>query len=96
MNREQRRTRNKKGGYVDSITKKWRKELDAAVLSFNVEKFRRFYKKWKALGIYQDTLPADPILEISLRKMALNLRSASPLQKLYARKWLKERGYSDD
>ena len=72
---------------------KFLKERDKAILSWDTSKFKRFYLKWMAKGYYDQPLPADSVLEISLRKMTLGLKTATSKQKLEAANWLIERGY---
>ena len=75
----------------------WLKERNKAVLSCNVQMLKSFYYKWLALGVYQiKTLPSDKVIEISMRKMILTMKDATPEQKEEAKKWLLERGYSPE
>ena len=76
------------------LLKEWRTELNDVAESLDVEKFKAFYKKWQGLGIYNDVqLPSDDVLEITVRKMLVNL-STEPSSKHYeAVTWLLERGY---
>jgi hypothetical protein len=75
----------------------WLKERNKAVLSCNVQMLKSFYYKWSALGVYQiKTLPSDKVIEISMRKMILTMKDATPEQKEEAKKWLLERGYSPE
>lgn len=75
----------------------WLKERNKAVLSCNVQMFKSFYYKWLALGVYQiKTLPSDKVIEISMRKMILTMKDATPKQKEEAKKWLLERGHSPE
>lgn len=72
----------------------WLKERDEAIRTQDVAKFKEFYKKWTARGIYyRNTLPSDKVIEISLRKMLYNLGNATEQEKAEAEKWLTERGY---
>lgn len=83
-------------GEYDSMMSQWVKERDEAALSFDVEKFKAFFQKWRTLGIYQGYLPNDNIIEISMRKMVLALANP-PKDKLEeAKAWLKERGYAPE
>ena len=71
--------------------RKWRKERDDAVLSFDLAKFKKFYNKWFAKGVYNRSLPADDrITEIAMYQMVLALTSATEEQKERARTWLAE------
>lgn len=69
-------------------------ELDDVVLSLDVTRFREFYKKWHDLGIYDAiTLPNDDILEITMRKMLVNMTDVPKDKYDEAKSWLLERGY---
>lgn len=76
------------------LIKQWRKERDEAVLSFDLEKFKAFYRKYQALGVYEKgKMPSDEVMEISMRKMAMQITSATLDQKIEASEWLLSRGY---
>lgn len=78
------------------MDRRWRKERDAAVLSFDLAKFKKFYNKWLARGIYQKSLPAnDRVTEIAMYQMALAINTATEEQKEKAREWLRLNGYND-
>lgn len=78
------------------LMKKWLKERDEVVKSYDVEAFKKFYHKWTRLGVYQVTLPPDKVIEISLRKMVYYMTSATPEEKAEAEKWLLDRGYDTE
>lgn len=89
-----------KNYYKRKIMKKlnldeWKKERDAVVKTCDVEKFKKFYEKWTKKGFYNIELPPDHILEISLRKMILDLESATEQEKADARWWLSRRGIKE-
>ena len=71
-------------------------ERDAVVQTFDIDKFKEFYAKWKARGIYNFDLPRDEIIEISLRKMAYHSTNIPENIRKEAEKWLLDRGYSTD
>ena len=75
--------------------KRWVKERDEVVLSLDIERFKAFYTKWQALGVYDPAkaLPSDDILEIALRKAIVHMESATEEQKNDAAVWLTMRGY---
>lgn len=74
----------------------WQKELYDATFSLDVGKFRAFYTKWKIKGVYTENLPVnDIVIEIGLRKIILASAEATRKQKEEARRWLKERGFSE-
>lgn len=79
----------------DETIKEWVKERDEVVLSYDVERFRAFYEKWKALGVYELDLPDnDFVVEVAMRNMVGMMASATPEQKEDAKQWLLERGFS--
>ena len=72
-------------------------ERDKAVKSLNVNEFREFYLRWYKRGIYHLPLPSsERIIEITLRKMMLMIKSASDQEREEAKKWLDERGLNYD
>ena len=74
--------------------KQWLKERDEAVLSFDVEKFKKFYRKWTKLGVYNVPMPSDRIIEIALRKGVCAMLNPPPDKLDEAKRWLDERGYT--
>ena len=75
--------------------KKWLKERDEAAQSFNVPKFKAFYRKWAKKGVYElHDLPSDEVIEITMRKMVCCIADPKPDKLEEARDWLTERGYS--
>lgn len=74
----------------------WKAERDKAIKSQDVDTFKAFYNKWKKRGFYELQLPNDIVLEITLRKMLYNLKSATTQEKADAAKWLQERGLSTE
>lgn len=75
-------------------------ELTAVVATLDVDSFKAFYKRWKKRGIYPNCfeLPEDDVLEITIRKLAVNLKDryrAKIPQEIRdeAKSWLLERGY---
>lgn len=89
-----------KNYYKRKIMKKlnldeWKKERDAVVKTCDVEKFKKFYEKWTKKGFYSIELPPDHVLEISLRKMILDLESATEQEKADARWWLAKKGIKE-
>lgn len=72
-------------------------ERDKAVKSLNVVEFRKFYARWYKRGIYHLPLPLnDKIIEISMRKMMLMIKSASDQEREEAKRWLLEKGYDTE
>ena len=74
--------------------KRWLRERDAMIEKQDVQEFKRFYQKWSAFGIYDAPMPADNIIEASLRQMALAAKNVSSETKLAAALWLLSRGFN--
>lgn len=74
----------------------WKKERDTVAKSYDVAEFKKFYRKWQSVGLYAPTvgLPKDEVIEISMRKMVYNMKSATDEEKAEAEKWLTDRGYT--
>ncbi len=72
------------------LMKEWVKERDEVAKTYDVEKFKLFFRKWQIKGIYdkQMKLPADNVIAISLRKMVYHMTSATEEQKREAEAWL--------
>lgn len=68
----------------------YNKDRNKAVLSLDVETFKKFCKKW---GLPKP--PSDEIVEITMRKMACHIPSLPDDFKADAKKWLEDRGYTD-
>lgn len=78
----------------DKLIAQFVKERDEAILSLDLDTFREFYKKWASKGVYDPYfMPPDEILEISLYKMVLAIKSAPPDKREIAKRWLIDRGY---
>lgn len=77
---------------------KWQKERDEVVKTYDVEKFRNFYRKYQILGVYpaEFNLPKDESIQITMHKMVYHMRYATPKEKADAAKWLKDHGISLD
>lgn len=74
--------------------KQWLKERDETAYTFDVEKFKAFYRKWVKRGVYEDKpLPSDEVLEISMRKMVCAMAEPRADKLAEAKEWLTERGY---
>ena len=75
---------------------KWQKERDEVVKTYDVEKFRNFYRKYQILGVYpaEFNLPKDESIQITMHKMVYHMRYATPKEKADAAKWLKDHGIS--
>lgn len=78
------------------MMKLWIEERDKVVKTYDVKAFKEFYYKWKRRGLYTLDLPADDVIEISLRKMVCMMKSATDEEKAEAEKWLIEHGSSPE
>lgn len=75
----------------------WIKERDEAVLTFDLSKFKAFYRKWQRKGIYTKPLPVDDlVVNIAIRQMALAIKDAPKDKVKEAKQWLVEHGCSAD
>lgn len=82
---------------TQKMFRRWQQELTKAIREMDVCKFRRFYRKWQLLGIYDKPLPENNmVIEISLRKMAVNKKGIPEEERETARAWLKAHGCSED
>ena len=73
----------------------WMKERDEAALSFDVNKFKKFYIKWRVEGIYTRPLPEDDfVIEIAMRQMVLGMANPPKDKVAEAKAWLKAHGFS--
>ena len=85
--------------YYAWLIARYAKERDAATIAVvegeSLEVFKAFVTKWKDLGLYPPDfkLPADEILEITIRKMVLHEVNAPANTKSLAAAWLLKRGY---
>ena len=84
------------GRMTNKLIKMFNKERDEAVISYDVETFKKFYYKWKALGYYDLNLPEDKVIEVTMRKMVCHITSFTDEQRAEAREWLLSRGYTDE
>lgn len=78
------------------LMKEWVKERDEVAKTYDVEKFKLFFRKWQIKGIYdkQMKLPSDNVIAISLRKMVYHMTSATEEEKKEAEAWLLDHGSS--
>ena len=75
----------------------WMKERDETVISYDVDRFRKFYDKWRKIGVYGAPLPKnDLLIKITMRKMVYHITSFTKEQRDEAAKWLKDRGMSTE
>ena len=66
------------------LIRKYVKERDDVVLSMDVDRFRKFTRKWNP----ELKQPSDEVMEITLRKMALSIPSMPWNVQQEAREWL--------
>lgn len=79
---------------MDRQFEQWIKERDEVAYSFDVERFKKFYKKWAKRGVYENNiLPSDEVIEITMRKMVCAMRNPKSDKLAEAKTWLIERGY---
>lgn len=81
---------------TENEMKKWLKERDKIAKTYDVKKFKDFYRKWSKKGLYTLRLPADNVIEISMRKMVYHMTSATEDEKKEAEQWLLDRGYTTE
>lgn len=74
----------------------WQKEREEVMKSYDVKRFKAFYNKYRARGVYNLDLPSDEIIEITMRKAVFHMVSATPGETFEAKRWLDERGFSTD
>ena len=74
----------------------WESERDEVLKSYDLERFKALYEKWKARGFYALSLPRDEVIEVSMRKMVYNLKSSTEAEKEEAKKWLLDRGFTTE
>lgn len=80
----------------DKTLNEWLSERDKVVKAYDIDKFKKFWRKWQEKGLYDRSmpLPSDEVIEISMRKMVANMTSASYAEKKEAEEWLYEHGSS--
>ena len=74
--------------------KKWMKERDAVLKSYDLDRFKKFYTKWMRKGLYRLPIPSDEVIAIAMRKAVCVMQSASESEKVEAREWLLSNGYA--
>ena len=70
------------------ILRQFVKERNDACSSFDLVKFKAFFRKYRG-----GKFPSDEVLEITMRKMVVNIEPKLP-QYEEAKNWLLERGHS--
>ena len=69
------------------ILRQFVKERNEACSSFDLDKFKKFCRKYRG-----GKMPSDEVLEITMRKMVVNANPKLP-QYDEAKEWLLSRGY---
>lgn len=66
-----------------ALVKKWVKERDKVVKTYDVNQFKNFFRKWQNKGIYDKSmpLPADETIELAMRKMVCHMANATDTEK---------------
>ncbi len=84
--------------YSKEVIERYTRELLEACLTFDVETFKSFVNKWYTAEYYPPcfSLPADEVIEITLRKIVVNRRDAPRDKQEEAADWLLSRGYDLD
>ena len=77
---------------ADKITEVYIRDTIDVVTSQDIEKLKAHYFKWGKI-VYFPEIPSDKVLEITIRKMAVNMRGIPEDVKEEAKKWLLDRGY---
>lgn len=79
-----------------ALVKKWVKERDKVVKTYDVNQFKNFFRKWQNKGIYDKSmpLPADETIELAMRKMVCHMANATDTEKKEAEQWLYQHGRS--
>ena len=82
----------------DKVLKEWLTERDTVVKTYDIDQFKEFWYKWQKKGLYDKSfpLPADEVIEISMRKMVCNMTSASDAEIKEAEQWLYQHGSSPE
>ena len=64
---------------------------------FDIDKFRAFYEKWEKRGIYDKPLPDDDrLIEATMRYIVLAEDGFSFGDRVKAKEWLREHGFSEN
>lgn len=81
----------------EKIINKWVKELDAALLTYDVEAFKAFYRKWEEIGLYRKPMPDnDLIIRASMEKALFNKINMPESEKRKAATWLVAHGFTTE
>lgn len=78
-------------------TEEFCKLRNEMICAMDVETFKAFYKKMIKAGVFENgPMPADDVIEITMRKMACNITNIPKKVQMDAAEWLAKRGMSPD
>lgn len=82
----------------NKLINQWLEDRNKIVETLDVEKFKKFIKKWQKKGIYDKNikLTSDKAIKLTLCKMAWFIGSVSAETKKKALEWCNENGFSID
>ena len=80
---------------INKIMADYNKDLSEAVATLDINNFKAVIEKWHNRGFFHDcfSLPSDEVLEITIRKMAVNMVNIPQEVQETAKEWLLSRGY---
>lgn len=80
---------------IDKIMEDYNKDLSEAVATLDINILKAVVEKWYKKGFYHEcfSLPSDEVLEITIRKMAVNMINIPQEVQETAKEWLLSKGY---
>lgn len=80
---------------INKIMAEYNKDTEEAVATLDINNLKAVVDKWSKIGLFPECfcLPSDEVLEISIRKMAVNMRNIPEEIQEEAKEWLLTRGY---
>lgn len=80
---------------INKIMADYNKDLSEAVATLDIHILKAVVEKWHKRGFFHDcfSLPSDEVLEITIRKMAVNMVNIPQEVQETAKEWLLSRGY---
>lgn len=80
---------------IDDIMSEYNRDTEEAVSTLDINNLKAVVDKWSKRGLFPECfcLPSDEVLEISIRKMAVNMRNIPEEIQEEAKEWLLTRGY---
>jgi len=83
--------------FPEKMLNKWNEELDAILLSHDVEAFKTFYQKWMVRGIYNIPIPnSDVVIRAAMEKALFNRSTMPEAEKRKAETWLVSHGFTTE